>query len=134
MVDFSQQHTEHKEHEMTDLYATADRYGVQFDGTLVGPAYHAAVDYTEQMTLKEVSDAKGKITRVRLLQEGLYCDISYIHATLPGGRIVNVRLTGPSHGIKRYELKKEFIEWAKVQQVFAKGIDLLNESVWSVLR
>lgn len=118
---------------MTDLYATADRYGVQFEGTLVGTEYHAGVDYTNQMTLKEVSAAKGKITRVRLLQEGIWCDISYIHATLPDGHIVNVTLTGPSHGIKRFELKGEFIAWAKDQGVFAKGIDLLNESVWSVL-
>jgi hypothetical protein len=118
---------------MTDLYATADRYGVQFEGTLVGTEYHAAVDYKNEMTLKEISNAKGKITRVRLFQEGIWCDISYIHATLPDGRIVNVRLTGPSHGIKRYAVKKVFIQWAKDQGVYAKGIDLLNESVWSVL-
>lgn len=103
------------------------------NGLIDGHAYHSSVDYAAEMTLAEVAQAKGRITRVRILAEGLYCDISYIHATLPDGRQVPVRVSGGIGSLFR-NLKKDFIDWAKEEGVFAKGLGLLDEGNWSVLR
>lgn len=108
-------------------------YGVQADGEVVTSEYHDQVSYDNLMSLKEVSDRGGKVSRVRILKEGPYCDISYIHATLPDGTIVPVRLDGPSTGERFFGLKDEFVRWAKAERVFAKGLGLLDESTWSVL-
>lgn len=118
---------------MKDLYGIAQAYGVQYEGTLVGSEYHAGVDHSETLTLREVQDLRGKITRVRILQEAGRCDISYIHATLPNGKIHPVRV-GIDYGIKRYALKSAMVKWAQHEGVYAKGIDLLDEGVWSVLK
>jgi hypothetical protein len=137
-------------------------YGVQHDGEVVTQEYHRGVDYADQMTLAEVAAAKGRITRVRILREMGRNDISYVHATLPGcacprhdgmddvatrrpdcypsycepSRVVPVRVDMPSSGIGIYtrELKGEFIAWGKEQGVYAKGLGLLDESNWAVLR
>jgi hypothetical protein len=104
--------------------------------------YHEQVDHSRTYTLRELRNANGRITRVRVLADvwpgrGLIGDISYIHATLPGGKIVPVNLAHmPSSGmgILVRELKKEFIEWGKAEGVFAKGLGLLDSGNWSVLR
>ena len=67
------------------------------------------------------------------MQERGLCDISYIHATLPDGRTVPVYL-GVGNCTPRPALKAAFIAWAKEEGVFAKGLGLLDESNWSVLR
>lgn len=110
-------------------------YGVQETGMPVGLEYHDQVSYDNLMSLAEVARRGGRITRVRILKEGRYCDISYIHATLRDGTIVPVRLEMPSSGVglRFYEVKGEFIAWAKEQGVFAKGLGLLDEANWSVL-
>jgi hypothetical protein len=115
---------------ITTLEEKAIRYGVQFEGTLVDGSYHSKVK--GDMTLREVSDARGRITRVRLLQEFGRVDISYIHATLPDGQIVRVNV-GVGHMTPRRQLKGEFIRWAQHEGVYAKGLGLLDESTWSVL-
>lgn len=111
-------------------------YGVQFEGDVVAPTYHDGVDYANQMTLREVSEKGGRITRVRILTgrwAGVrMADISYIHATLPGGKIVPVYV-GVGNGIPLRQLKGEFIKWAQSERVFAKGLGLLDESNWSIL-
>lgn len=110
-------------------------YGVQETGMPVGLEYHDQVSYDNLMSLAEVARRGGRVTRVRILKEGRYCDISYIHATLRDGTIVPVRLEMPSSGVglRFYEVKGEFIAWAKEQGVFAKGLGLLDEANWSVL-
>lgn len=108
------------------------RYGVSQTGMAVNGDYHAQVDHSDQHTLRMVADKGGKITRVRVLKEGGKCDISYIHATLPDGKIVPVQV-GVEHLIWFKGLRREFIAWAQREGVFAKSIDLLDESVWSVL-
>jgi hypothetical protein len=106
-----------------------------------GADYHAGVDYADQMSLAELAAAGGKVTRVRVLADvwpglGLIGDISYIHGTLPSGQVVPIRVDLPSGGmgVLVRELKGEFIAWGKEQGVFAKGIGLLDNSIWSVLR
>lgn len=109
-----------------------EAYGVQATGEVVTSEYHDQVSYTDEMTLAQVAKAGGKITRLRVLREGRYCDISYCHATLPGGKIVPVRVTG-GIGHLFYGLKGSLIEWAKEEGVYAKGLGLLDESNWAVL-
>lgn len=95
--------------------------------------YHAGVDYTQVLSLKELSDAKGKITRLRVLSDHGRYDISYVHATLPDGTIVTVRDECYGRGFIRW-IKSDLLGWAKEQGVYAKGIGLLDEGNWSILR
>jgi len=121
----------------------AETYGVQqTNGLENGHSYHSAVDHSEDYSLKDVRDAGGRITRVRILTGtwpgmGRMADISYIHATLPATaetpeRTVPVRV-GVELGVPLRELKKRFIDWAKEEGVYAKGLGLLDESNWSIL-
>lgn len=100
---------------------------------LVGHDYHERVDYTDAYTLRQISDMGGKITRLRILSDYGYGDISYVHATLPDGRTVPLTMDYPM-GFSMRALKGELIAWAKEQGVFAKGLGLLDENNWSVLR
>lgn len=125
---------------------TADRirytYGVQeTNGLADGHAYHAGIDYDDALPLAEVAARGGHITRVRLLTEywpsagKRHADISYIHATLPDGKIVPV--TGYPGACDLYGprgVKAEFIAWANAQGVNAKRLGLLDEANWSVLK
>ena len=97
-----------------------------------GAAYHGDVDYSESMTLAQLAEAGGKITRLRVFREGLRVDVSYIHATLPDGSIVPV--VGYPAFSNWFGFKANLVEWAKEQGVFAKGLGLLDESNWSILR
>lgn len=120
----------------TDLYATAARYGVRFEGTLVGDEYHSTVDHTESYTLADLAAAGGRISRVRILAEYGRGDISYIHATLPDGTVVPVNLANmPSSGIgiTMRTILGEFIAWAKAEGVYAKSLGLLDRGNWSIL-
>lgn len=106
------------------------------NGLLNGAEYHDSVDYTEQYSLADVAAAGGKITRVRLLTErwasGRIADVSYIHATLPTGQTVPVRV-GMDNCTPMNQIKGAMIDWAKREHVFAKGLGLLDESNWSVM-
>jgi hypothetical protein len=106
------------------------------NGLTDGAAYHGEVDYTEQYTLSMVAAEGGRISRVRLLTErwpsGRIADVSYIHATLPSGKMVPVQVDC-DNCTPLYQIKKAFIDWAKREHVYAKGLGLLDESNWSVL-
>lgn len=118
-----------------DVVNRMEAYGVQHDGEVVTQEYHEQVSYDNQMSLAEVAQRGGRITRVRILKEYGRCDISYIHATLADGTVVPLYLDMPSSGVGLWfrEIKGEFIAWAKEQGVFAKGLGLLDESNWAVL-
>lgn len=125
--------------DLTRQARLASEYGVQETGMPVGHEYHQSVDHTEILPLSEVAARGGKITRVRLLSEyipgrGRVADVSYIHATLRDGTMVPVRIDFDSYLIPMNQVKGRFIEWAKEQGVFAKGLGLLDEGNWSVLR
>lgn len=120
---------------MTNAFATTDRslYGAtEVNGLVDGHAYHAQVDYSRFYSLAQVKELGGKITRVRVLTEGPFRDVSYINATLPNGEIVNVSV-GVNNMTHRSKFKGELIAWAAREGVFAKGIGLLDEGNWSVL-
>ena len=122
-----------------DLADRMAAYGAHTDGTVVDQSYHREVDYTDILPLSEVQARGGRITRVRLLSEfipgrGRVVDVSYIHATLKDGTMVPVRIDFDGFLIPMNQVKGRFIEWAKEQGVFAKGLGLLDEGNWSVLR
>ena len=140
----------------------AESYGVSTQGEVVGPEYHAGVDYADIMTLKELAAAGGHISRVRILASkdwGFWAgDISYIHgeidapcptcnnsrARLQMGcstcqsrgtfrKTVPLRVDFNSMGVRMNKMKGALIEWAKEEKVFAKGLGLLDEGNWSIL-
>lgn len=123
----------------TDLYAQADRYGVAYEGTLVGPEYHDTVDYHESYRLADLPRG-AKVTRIRMIGgdyipgRGKCYDISYVHATLADGTIVPVTVDAPSWSlIPRRLIKSTMVAWAKEQGVFAKALGLLDDGVYSIL-
>lgn len=109
-------------------------YGVQESGMPVGHEYHSQVQ--DELTLGEVAARKGRVTRVRVLTERVFgsylFDTSYVHATLPDGTIVRVRVE-VENLIPRNRYKGALIDWAKREGVYAKGIGLLDEGNWSIL-
>lgn len=123
------------------VLATMDRnkYGAtETNGLMNGDGYHDFVKYDETLTLGEVAERGGVITRVRLLTEYVpvqkvrYADVSYIHATLPDGSVHPVR--NGADVTYYHTIKGDFIAWAKRENVFAKNIGLLDEGNWSVVR
>lgn len=106
------------------------------NGLLNGAEYHDAVDYSQTYTLLAVKECGGRISRVRLLTErwpsGRIADVSYIHATMPNGKVVPVQV-GCDNCIPLHQVKKAFIDWAKREGVYAKALGLLDEGNWSVL-
>ena len=123
---------------MTTIATAADReaakqfYGVQeTNGIPDGYTFDR-----QEVTLSELAEKRGKITRVRLLTErwpsGRMADVSYIHGVLGDGTPVRIRETYHCSGLLR-TMKKQFIDWAKEEGVYAKGLGLLDEGNWSVL-
>lgn len=107
------------------------------NGLLDAPQFHADVDYSRTYSLKEISDLKGRIIRFRFLSgyvpgRGTVYDVSYVIAKLPGGAMVPVQCL-MDNLIPRYRLKNKIIAWAKEERVYALGLGLLDESVWSIL-
>jgi len=113
-------------------------YGVQAEGEVVGHEYHSRVDYADQMRLGELVRQGGKVTRVRILTgrwgATRMADVSYIHGTLPNGKVVPLYVDVQTDALYGKDgVKARFIEWAKREGVFAKGCGLIDESTWSVL-
>ena len=118
---------------MTDLHSKLNSYGVSYEG-----AQEPWVEPDIDMTLTELSDAKGKIVKVRFIGDvipghGRCFDLSYIQGELPDGRRVSLINTPHIALVPRRQLKGEMINWAKREGVFAKGIGLLDDSNWSLL-
>lgn len=106
------------------------------NGLINGHAYHSEVEYEVQYTLGMVKDEGGKISRVRVLTERIpgcrLADVSYIHATLPSGKVVPVQV-GVDNCTPLHQLKGKMIEWAQREGVFAKGLGLLDDANWSIM-
>lgn len=123
-----------------DLLAAADRsahlamaYGVNETNPLwASESTHENVDYTVHCSLGDPRLAR--ITRLRLLTEPgyPYYDISYVYGVLKDG--THVRLEGAPAQIGRRTAKRDLIDWAKEEGAYAKGLGLLDEGVWSILR
>lgn len=109
-------------------------YVDETNGLSNGTLYHSQVAQA-YLTLRELADKGGRITRVRILTEGRLCDVSYVHGTLPDGTVVtiNTHHMPQVHLILRHELKKTLIEWAKAEHVYAKGLGLIDDANISIL-
>lgn len=133
---------------MTDLFTapagisqrTWDE-AMALDSNPVGPNYHSTVDRSHRRWLSEIAASGGQISRLRILTDRwagvLVGDISYFHATLGDGTVVEVNYDNLNWGGVLYGpkgLKSALIEWAKSEGVYAKGLGLLDESNWSVLK
>jgi len=109
--------------------ATRTAYPNETNPLVDGAAYHANTQL--EVSLKELEERGGKITRVRVFKERNYADVSYIHGEIDG---VQVRIRGgEGHGGSFYTLKRRFVEWAIQEGVHGKRLGLLDDSNWSVL-
>ena len=99
-------------------------------------AYHQnRYGKTLELTLKGLSNRGGRITRLRLMADygSPWVDISYIHGELPDG--TPVRVIDYPGGLTWKNLKRDLIQWAREEKVYAKQIGLLDEwGTWSVIR
>lgn len=94
--------------------------------------YEDRAERWEFMSLKGLSEAGGRVTRVRWLMEMGRADLSYVHGVLPDGTPVHVQ-GACVYLVPRWEMKKSLIQWAKSEGVYGKGIGLLDDANWSVL-
>ena len=93
---------------------------------------HPCEDLTETVSLGD--PRLQSITRLRLLTEGgyPYLDISYCYGVLRDGSPVRVQIT--CQPLSRQTPKADLIAWAKMEGAYAKGLGLLDEGNWSVLK
>lgn len=119
----------------TNDYASdlATRYGVSLEG------HQGYIPTTEAMDLGELSDAGGKIIKVRFIGgdyipgRGKCYDLSYATGQLPDGTMVRIEQLPAMFLIPRRLFKANLIAWAREVKVFAKGLGLLDEGNWSIL-
>ena len=128
---------ENKNTQAMETIGYQNRYGAtETNGLVNGAAYHGEVDYATTYSLKDIARFGGKITRFRLIGDyvpgvGKMVDVSYIHAVLPGGKIVPVQNQLPNL-MRLWEVKGLIIKWAQEEGVYAKGLGLLDQGNWSV--
>lgn len=89
------------------------------------------------LSLRELVDNGGRITRVRWLKDyipgrGWVADLSYVHGTLADGTRVNVTALPSALLIPLGARRRNLVEWAMSEGVYAKGCGLLDDSVESV--
>jgi len=109
----------------------AVRYGVQETNPLwTSEVTHETI--TEHVSLGD--PRLERIVRLRLLTEpGYPCyDISYVYGVLKDGS--HCRIDGAPMSIGRRTAKRDLIDWAKEEGAYAKGLGLLDEGNWSILR
>lgn len=121
-------------HNELQAYETAARYGI----SLEGPQGHIPTE--EFMSLGELSDAGGKVIKVRFIGGGEFVpgrgrcwDLSYVTGQLPDGTYIHITHLPALFLAPRRTWKGELIAWAREEGVFAKGIGLLDEENYSVL-
>jgi hypothetical protein len=111
----------------------AQEYGVNETNPLwMSESTHENVDFSVYCTLGD--PRLERITRLRLLTEPgyPYFDISYVYGVLKDG--THVRIANAPMHLRRKALKADLIAWAKEEGAYAKGLGLLDDSTWSILR
>jgi hypothetical protein len=110
----------------------ADRYG---DGAQLGPEelnrLRDRVDYTRRVYWTD-GDLK-RIVRFRIIgccYETPWWDLSYCYGEMKDGSYVQVEL--PFHQLPR-NWKAKVYEYAKKENVYAKGLGIFDEDVYSTL-
>lgn len=120
-----------------NLMASADRaasYGANETNPLwMSEATHENIDYSEGDV--PLSDLRiTRIVRLRLLTDpgSPFYDISYCYGQLKDGRYIRVNLG--DHMLPKRGTKGRLIELAKEAGRYGKGLGLLDEGNWSILR
>lgn len=115
-------------------------YGVNETGAPVGHEYHASVSHEERINLDELRRRGGRITRVRMIGgefipgRGKCYDVSYVHGQIDGQNVsIDTSAMPEWNFIPRFKIKAAMIAWAKAEGVYAKGLGLLDEGVYSIL-
>jgi hypothetical protein len=111
----------------------AQQYGVNETNPLwTSEATHENVDFSIHVTLG--SPEVARVVRLRLLTEPgyPYFDISYCYVQLKDGRYA--RLSDTPMSLGRKTLKRDLIAWAREEGAYAKGLGLLDDNNWSILR
>lgn len=102
--------------------------------------YHRERRDAEHISLAELQARRGRVTRVRLLADvwpgrGRVADVSYIHGVTGDGEPVSIIPSGDLMGmpLRAGGVQKHFVQWAKDEGVYAKGLGLLDQGNWSIL-
>jgi len=121
-----------------DILAAAERsahlamtYGVNETNPLwTSEVTHETIEETVRLNDPRLA----RITRLRLLTEANYpfYDISYCYGVLKDGTHARVQID--ELHLSRRTPKADLIAIAKREGVFAKGLGLLDENNWSILR
>lgn len=109
----------------------AVRYGVNETNPLwTSEVTHETI--TEHVRLGD--PRLDRVVRLRLLTEPgyPYFDISYVYGVLKDGTHCRIE-GGPMH-LGRKTLKRDLIAWAREEGAYAKGLGLLDDNNWSILR
>lgn len=114
---------------------------METNGLIDGAAYHGHYEEAEYVTLAELAERGGRITRLRLLADtvpgfGRVADVSYCHGVTGDGRPVHILLDDlDCYGMvmRQGGVQRRLVAWAKRQGVYAKGLGLLDQGNWSVL-
>lgn len=121
-----------------DLLAAADRsmdLAVRYGVNETNPLWASEVTHETIEVHCNLGDPRlARITRLRLLTEPgyPYFDISYVYGVLKDGRHCRIDRTPGNLG--RKTIKRDLIAWAKEEGAFAKGLGLLDDANWSILR
>lgn len=105
-------------------------YANETNGLIPGEA-HPCEALQGEVALNDPSLAK--ITRLRMLTErGFpFLDVSYCYGELKNGTPVRVNL--PVRQFPRKNVKAAIIAMCREENVYGKGIGILDESNWSIL-
>ena len=121
-------------------YRNAERaasYGVHETNPLPDGGHDWSQFEEGTWSLRQLQDDGGKVCRLRLLTEAgyPYLDISYVHGVLPNGRMVHVQPVRSSLVKAKGSVpsRRDLVQWAKEERVYARGIGLLDEGNWSIL-
>lgn len=116
------------------MIKTTDRnvYGAREVNGLADPReYHERVTHTAKRTLCWTDPELAKIVRLRMVSDPGFpwYDITYCHGQTKDGEYVKVDLpfdrlfkANQGHG----SISKQIIDWAKRDNVFAKGLGILD--------
>lgn len=121
-----------------DLLAAANRsmdLAVRYGVDETNPIWASEVTHETIEEHVHLGDPRlERITRLRLLTEPgyPYFDISYVYGVLKDGR--HCRIEGAPMHLGRKTIKRDLIAWAKEEGAYAKGLGLLDDSNWSILR
>jgi hypothetical protein len=121
-----------------DLLAAANRsmdLAVRYGVNETNPLWASEVTHETIKDHVSLGDKRlERITRLRLLTDPgcPFFDISYVYGVLKDG--THVRIDGAPSSVGRRTIKRDLISWAKEEGAYAKGLGLLDDSNWSILR